>query len=56
LCGTESGAEFYEATLSGFLAGKEAGSAAFAKKKQQNQTPTTAASGTPAATLPPRER
>ena len=56
LCGTESGAEFYEATLSGFLAGKEAGSAAFAKKKQQNQTPTTDASGTPAATLPPRQR
>jgi hypothetical protein len=42
LCGSEGAAEYYEASMSGFLAGKEAGSAAFAKERQQNQAPTTA--------------
>jgi hypothetical protein len=42
LCGSEGAAEYYEASMSGFLAGKEAGSAALAKERQQNQAPTTA--------------
>lgn len=42
LCGSEGAAGYYEASISGFLAGKEAGSAAFAKARQQNQAPTTA--------------
>jgi hypothetical protein len=56
LCGSEGAAEYYEASMSGFLAGKEAGSAALAKERLQSQAPTTATAGTPTATPPPRQR
>jgi hypothetical protein len=56
LCGSEDAAEYYEATVSGYFAGREAGSAAFANKRQQNQAPSTATSGTPTATPPSRQR
>jgi hypothetical protein len=56
LCGSEGDAECYEATVSGFFAGKEAGSAAFANNRRQNQAPFTATSGTPTATPPSRQR
>jgi hypothetical protein len=56
MCGSEGDAERYEATVSGFFAGKEAGSAAFANKRRQNQAPSTATSGTPIATPPFRQR
>ena len=56
LCTAEGDAERFEASMSGFYAGKEAGSAALAKKRLQNQAPTTATAGTPTATPPPRQR
>jgi hypothetical protein len=46
LCTAECDAERYEASMSGFFAGKEAGSAALAKKRRQNQKPPAATSGT----------
>jgi hypothetical protein len=49
LCTAEGDAERYEATVSGFNAGKEAGSAVLAKKPQQNQKTPAATSGTPLA-------
>lgn len=42
LCGSEGSADYYEASMSGFLAGKEAGSAALAKRRQRDQVPSTA--------------
>jgi len=54
MCGSEGDAERYEATVSGFFAGKEAGSAAFAARRQQHQAPATATSGAP--TTPPASR
>ena len=54
MCGSEGDAERYEATVSGFFAGKEAGSAAFAARRQQHQAPATATSGAP--TTPPSSR
>jgi hypothetical protein len=53
LCGSEGDAERYEASVSGFFAGKEAGSAAFAARRQQ-QAPATATSGAP--TTPSRQQ
>lgn len=49
LCTAEGDPERYEATVSGFYAGKDAGSAALAKKRQQNPATPTATSGTPPA-------
>lgn len=43
LCTAEGDQERYEATVSGFYAGKDAGAAALAKRRQQNQK----ASGVP---------
>ena len=56
MCGSAGDAERYEATVSGFFAGKEAGSAAFAKKRQQNQAAHADTSGAPPATPPSRQR
>ena len=56
LCTSEGDAERYEATVSGFYAGKEAGSADLAKKRRQNQAPPAATSGIPPATPPSRQR
>jgi hypothetical protein len=56
MCDSEGDAERYEAAWSGFFAGKEAGSAALANKRQQNQAPTTVASGTSTATPPSPQR
>jgi hypothetical protein len=47
LCTAEGDAERYEASLSGFFAGKEAGSAVSAKKRQQNQRPPAGSSAPP---------
>ena len=42
LCGSEGATEYYEASMSGFLAGKEAGLAAFARRRHQTEAPATA--------------
>ena len=52
MCESEGDAERYEAAVSGFFAGKEAGSAAAAIRPPKNQTPSTATSATATATPP----
>jgi hypothetical protein len=56
LCTAGGDAERYEASMSGFFAGKEAGSAALAKKRQQNQRTPAATSGPLPATPSLRQR
>jgi hypothetical protein len=50
LCTAEGDPERYEATVSGFYAGKDAGAAALTKKRQQNQKAPGATPGAPSAT------
>jgi hypothetical protein len=47
LCGSEGTVEFYEATVSGFAAGKAAGSVALAEKQRQNPVPAPVTAGAP---------
>jgi hypothetical protein len=47
MCGSEGAADYYEASMNGFLAGKEAGAAA--GKRPQNQAPPTTQSENPGA-------
>ena len=54
MCAIGGDAERYEASVSGFFAGKEAGSVAFAARRQQHQAPATATSDAP--TMPPPSR
>jgi hypothetical protein len=56
LCTAEGDAARYEASVRGFFAGKEAGSAAFAARRQQHQAPATATSGAPTTPPPSRQR
>jgi hypothetical protein len=56
LCTAEGDAERYEATVSGFYAGKDAGSSALAKIRQQNQVVRADISGTPPVTPPSDQR
>jgi hypothetical protein len=56
LCSSAGDAERYAATVSGFFAGKEAGSAAFAARRQQHQAPATATSGAPTTPPPSPQR
>lgn len=56
MCDSEGDAERYEAAWNGFYAGKEAGSAALAKQRQQIQAPPTAPSGTSIVTPPSSQR
>lgn len=55
MCTTEGDPERYEAAWNGFIAGKEAGSAALANKRQQNQAPIKAVSD-PLTATPPSPR
>jgi len=56
LCTAEGDAERYEASMSGFFAGKDAGAAALAKKRLQNPRTPAGASAPPPATPSLRQR